>query len=104
MLTNRVARLRGLTNASDPTQVPSAHFPAPTAAIWLDMAALVNGGRLPEHVLPSCAAAAAVAAALPFIALYLQRIQTPSAKRLEAWLPSSIGFAVRFDRYCMSSF
>ena len=78
--------------------MPSAHFPAPTAAIWLDMAALVNGGRLPEHVLPSCAVAAVVAAALPFVGLYLQRIQGPSGKRLEAWLPSSIGFAVRFEQ------
>ena len=82
-------------------QVPSAHFPAPTAAIWLDMAALVNGGRLPEHVLPSCAAAAAVAAALPFVGLFLQRRQSPSAARLEAWLPSSVGFAVRVDPICL---
>jgi hypothetical protein len=80
-------------------QVPSAHFPAPTAAIWLDMAALVNGGSLPEHVLPFCAVAAAVAAALPFVGFYLQRRQAAAAAtRWEAWLPSSIGFAVRRNR------
>ena len=58
------------------------------------MAALVNGGRLPEHVLPFCAVAALVAAALPFVGQYLQRRQAPDATRWEALLPSSIGFAV----------
>lgn len=54
-------------------QVPGPVLPAPTAQIWLDMAKLVNGGRLPEKVGPFCAVAAAAAAALPLVQLVLGR-------------------------------
>ncbi|KAK9800344.1 hypothetical protein WJX73_006522 [Symbiochloris irregularis] len=35
-------------------EVPGPELPAPTAMIWLDMASLVNGGKLPKHVVPFC--------------------------------------------------
>eukprot|EP00775_Hariotina_reticulata_P013158 gene13158-13288_t len=46
-------------------EVPGPVLQAPMAQIWLDMAKLVNGGKLPDHVGPFCAAAAAIAALLP---------------------------------------
>ena len=97
--------LSGYTEVAGLVQVPGPHFPAPTAAIWLDMAALVNGGSLPPHVLPFCGAAALCAAALPACAFLLQRAQATSmrepskhatvAARIQHWLPSGISFAVR---------
>ncbi|KXS20618.1 OPT superfamily oligopeptide transporter [Gonapodya prolifera JEL478] len=48
-------------------QVPGPELGAPTAAIWLDMARIVNGGRLPESVLPWCIGAGVVGALLPVV-------------------------------------
>jgi acyl transferase domain-containing protein len=49
----------------------------------------VNGGHLPDHIGPFCAAAAAIAAALPVLHLFLKRLQqseratkTPNAQDL----------------------
>jgi len=42
--------------------VPSPSLPAPTAAIWVAMAQLANGGSLPPQVIPFCAVAAVLAA------------------------------------------
>ena len=88
-------------------QVPGPEFPAPTAMIWLDMAALVNGGRMAPHIVPFCAVAAVCAAALPALAFMLQRMSQPVeggaphkraelAAQIQHLLPSGIGFAVRF--------
>ncbi|KAK9902795.1 hypothetical protein WJX75_006292 [Coccomyxa subellipsoidea] len=95
-------------------QVPGPDFPAPTAEIWLDMADLVNGGELPEHVVPFCIVAAVVAACLPLAAFFLQRAslrlqlegtQPQNVPQGRAWrrklltaaevvLPSGVGVAV----------
>lgn len=88
-------------------QVPGPDFPAPTAAIWLDMAELVNGGRLPPRVLPYAGAAAVIAAIIPIIrsvaAAYKARRDAAAdgvvprvdiAQILVSWLPSGIAFAV----------
>eukprot|EP00879_Flechtneria_rotunda_P016698 GHRR01017474.1.p3 GENE.GHRR01017474.1~~GHRR01017474.1.p3 ORF type:complete len:261 (+),score=98.10 GHRR01017474.1:3219-4001(+) len=56
-------------------EVPGPILPAPTAQIWLDMAKLVNGGQLPDHVAPFCAGAAAIAAALPILQHVLHRLK-----------------------------
>lgn len=74
--------------------------------IWLDMAALVNGGDLAPHILPFCAVSALCAAALPVFAFMLQRMGQAASERegakrarlasyVQHWLPSGIGFAVR---------
>ena len=87
-------------------QVPGPEFPAPTAMIWLDMAALVNGGRLAPHILPFCVVAALCAAVLPGLAFLLQHVSQAEegsessrgarlAAHVQHWLPSGIGFAVR---------
>lgn len=86
-------------------EVPGPEFPAPTAMIWLDMAALVNGGSVAPHIIPFCIAAAVCAAALPALAFMLQRMSQPAegaapnkraelAARIQHFLPSGIGFAV----------
>ncbi|KAF6262322.1 OPT superfamily oligopeptide transporter [Scenedesmus sp. NREL 46B-D3] len=102
-------------------QVPGPELPAPMALIWLNMAKLVNGGKLPDRVGPFCAAAAAIAAALPVLQHLLQRHKQRQAQRQanndggddDAWLrllitwrarsgvdwvlallPSGVGFAV----------
>jgi OPT oligopeptide transporter protein len=74
----------------------------------------VNGGRLPEHVLPFCGAAALLAAALPLGAFVLEKYIRAScravpgsgdgtaggtrrccvAAAVESWLPSGIAVAV----------
>ena len=40
-----------------------------TAVLWLDMAELVNGGAVADHVLPTCIAAATCVALLPLAEL-----------------------------------
>lgn len=52
-----------------------------TAAITVALASQVNGGKLPEHVAPFCAAAAAIAAALPVLQHALQRLQQQQQPR-----------------------
>ncbi|KAF8059133.1 oligopeptide transporter [Scenedesmus sp. PABB004] len=61
-------------------EVPGPVLPAPTAAIWLDMARLVNGGKLPERVAPFCVGAAALAAALPPLQHVLRAAQRRAAR------------------------
>jgi hypothetical protein len=70
--------------------VPSPELPAPTARVWLDMAALVNGGSLPEHVASYCAGAAAIAALLPVMQLLLKRCQRQQ-RRLQEPRPDRRG-------------
>ena len=65
-------------------QVPGPQFPAPTAMIWLDMAALVNGGRLAPHILPFCAVAALCAALLPGLAFMLAKPNSGRRPALQA--------------------
>lgn len=65
----------------------------------------VNGGKLPEHVVPFCGAAAVLSGLIPPIALLLETLETlseragsRSGRRLAslglAFLPSGISFAV----------
>jgi hypothetical protein len=49
----------------------------------------VNGGRLPEHVGPFCAGAAAIAAALPVLQLLLRRMQTKQQQARQQGVPQS---------------
>jgi hypothetical protein len=44
--------------------VPGPEFPAPTAAIWVDMAKLVTGGEVSPTVTPFCIVAALIGASL----------------------------------------
>lgn len=67
-------------------EIPSATLPAPTAAIWLDMAELMNGGSLPEKVVFFCIVLGAIAAAFPILTTFL-----PAT---EDYLPSCVAFAV----------
>ena len=78
-------------------------LPAPTAKIWLDMARLMTGGRLPEHVLGYCwggAVLGVVMALLPEVLAALESNSrlSPAAKAAVAAAtqvtPSGIGFAV----------
>ncbi|KAJ3339855.1 hypothetical protein HDU93_007740 [Gonapodya sp. JEL0774] len=52
-------------------QVPGPELGAPTAAIWLDMARIVNGGKLPESVVPWCIIGGVFGAFLPILELLL---------------------------------
>lgn len=90
--------------------VPGPDFPAPTAAIWLDMAELVNGGHLPPHVVPFAGGAALIAAVIPIVASILEWYRDKRNAALEArglpppcfdlvstaltLMPSGIAFAV----------
>jgi hypothetical protein len=44
----------------------------------------VNGGHLPDHIGPFCAAAAAIAAALPVLQLLLKKLQAAQGSRRPA--------------------
>lgn len=58
-----------------------------SAAIWLDMARIVNGKGLPEEVAPVAACAAILAVILALCNFFL-------SKRTTKWLPSGIAIAV----------
>ncbi|EGG20352.1 hypothetical protein DFA_07476 [Cavenderia fasciculata] len=66
--------------------IPSPDMPAPTASIWLDMALLVNGGSLADHVLPFCIVSALLVSLIPI----LEAINP----KLEHYLPSGIALAI----------
>lgn len=71
--------------------LPNDRFPAPTAAVWLDMARLVNGGALPRMAWPFCLAFGALAVAgQAFLAGGKGRVR-PAVLAL---VPSGVGFAV----------
>ena len=53
--------------------VPGPEFPAPTAAIWVDMAKLVTGGEVSASVTPFCIVAALIGASLSEGALHRPR-------------------------------
>ena len=53
--------------------VPGPEFPAPTAAIWVDMAKLVTGGEVSASVTPFCIVAALIGASLSEGALHRVR-------------------------------
>jgi len=67
-------------------QIPSDTLPAPTAAIWLDMAELVNGGSLPHNVVYFCIILGLIAALFP--------IMVAIFPTWESFLPSCVAFAV----------
>lgn len=86
-------------------EVPGPEFAVPSAAIWLDMARLVNGGALPPHVGPFCLGAAVVAAALPAVRFVTNAASMRAAVgQSQPWdgmlrlvgtlLPSGVAFAV----------
>lgn len=54
------------------------------AGLCMCCAPQVNGGRLPDHIGPFCAAAAAIAAALPVVQLLLKRVQKSQGSRRPA--------------------
>ena len=64
-------------------------FPAPTAVIWLDMAELVNGGAVAQHVLPTCLIAGASVALLQLL-----QATTDESWCLRPLLPSGIALAI----------
>lgn len=76
---------------SDPRLGPDdvADFPAPTAAIWLDMAMVVNGGAVANGVLPVCIVAAILVGFLPILDAWL-----PPANCSRRFLPSGIALAI----------
>jgi len=66
--------------------IPSDTLPAPTAAIWVDMAELMNGGSLPEKVAFFCIILGLIAASLPILLAFYPK--------LEDFLPSCVAFAI----------
>jgi OPT family oligopeptide transporter len=68
-------------------QIPGPEFPAPTAVIWLDMAEVVNGGKIADNVLPTAIGAAVVAALLPLAEEF-------GPMGLRRWLPSAMSMAI----------
>ncbi len=84
-------------------EVPGPEFAVPSAAIWLDMARLVNGGALPPHVGPFCLGAGVIAAVLPALRSWTVFVgggkmgggQWDGVLRvLGTMLPSGVAFAV----------
>ncbi|KAM9992407.1 hypothetical protein ACTFIY_009862 [Dictyostelium cf. discoideum] len=61
---------------------------APTAAVWLNMAKLVNGGELAHNVLPFCIVLGALVSLIPIAEAF-----NPN---LEHYLPSGIALAIGF--------
>jgi OPT family oligopeptide transporter len=68
--------------------VPSDQFPVPTAGVWLDMAQLVNGGTIADHVGPFCIGATLLAASVPIVNTFYPRFVPFS--------PSGIAIGVAF--------
>lgn len=83
-------------------EIPGPQFPAPTAAVWLNLARLVNHGHLPSHVqlfMIIFGAVFAVSGAVKTLArskaLHQQARSTPSrADQIARLVPSGIAFAV----------
>ncbi|KAI9289002.1 OPT oligopeptide transporter protein-domain-containing protein [Umbelopsis sp. AD052] len=68
-------------------EVPGKEFPAPTAAVWLDMSRLVNGRPLPPHVLEFV---------LAFSCLFgiLVLIKETTDYKWRKYIPQGIAFAI----------
>ncbi|KAH8554027.1 OPT oligopeptide transporter protein-domain-containing protein [Umbelopsis sp. PMI_123] len=68
-------------------EVPGKEFPAPTAAVWLDMSRLVNGRPLPPHVLEFV---------LAFSCLFgiLVLIKETTTYKWRRYIPQGIAFAI----------
>jgi uncharacterized oligopeptide transporter (OPT) family protein len=68
-------------------EVPGKEFPAPTAAVWLDMSRLVNGRPLPPHVLEFV---------LAFSCLFgiLVLIKETTQYKWRKYIPQGIAFAI----------
>ncbi|KAJ2442030.1 OPT super [Coemansia sp. RSA 2440] len=84
-------------------EIPGEQFPVPTAQVWLDMARLVNGHPLPEHVTPVAIAFAVLFVALPIGAALVGRSTSVHMKigpwmvqksTVQRWWPSGIAFAM----------
>ncbi|KDN44954.1 OPT superfamily oligopeptide transporter [Tilletiaria anomala UBC 951] len=83
--------------------IPGPEFPAPTAAMWLNLARLVNHGHLPDHVGTFMIVAAALFAATGIVrtlARAKKMTEMNNAQQQPRWvafadyLPSGIAFAV----------
>ncbi|KAJ2500960.1 OPT super [Coemansia sp. RSA 1972] len=84
-------------------EIPGEQFPVPTAQVWLDMARLVNGHPLPEHVTPVAIAFAMLFIVLPIVAALVGRSTNAYMKigpwmvqrsTVQRWWPSGIAFAM----------
>ena len=84
-------------------QIGGDKLPAPTAKIWLDMARLVTGGSLPEHVVSYCWGGAVLGVAMALLPELLATVEcrpqlSSTAKAAVSAatqvMPSGIGFAV----------
>lgn len=103
-----VAAFRVYDNAFS---VPSATLPAPTAAIWVSMAQLMNGGSLPEGTGAVAGAAGGITLAVSLVHAWVEAAlhshpphggapgpAVPRWKRVAAavahWTPSPTAFAI----------
>ena len=82
-------------------EIPGPEFAAPSAAMWLGLARLVNSGHLPTHVGKFMIASAAIFAVTGVIRTLARSKQMAQPDRpatiwskLAGWLPSGIAFAV----------
>jgi OPT family oligopeptide transporter len=64
--------------------VPSEVLPAPTAQVWIEMAQLMNGGKLAPNVIPFCVVFGVISAILPIL----------SHKYKTKWIPSGVAMAI----------
>jgi len=75
--------------------IPGPQFPAPMAAIWLNLARLINLGELPPRTPPFMLAFALFfTLATPLRAMAHRQARTSSLARLAALIPSGVAFSI----------
>lgn len=94
----------GYTMYQSAHKIPGPQFPAPTAAIWLNLARLINKGELPPRVGYFMAAFALFFIAAAPVRMFAKHAQSPElaqrstavqlAAHAAALLPSGVAFSV----------
>ncbi|GAA5830912.1 hypothetical protein JCM5353_002648 [Sporobolomyces roseus] len=78
-------------------ELPSTAFPVPTAAIWLNLARLVNAGELPPRSKDAMVVFGLVFVGLSTLKMIARaREAAGNGWRWAKWLPSGIAFAIGF--------
>ncbi|KAK4698315.1 hypothetical protein P7C70_g7965, partial [Phenoliferia sp. Uapishka_3] len=77
-------------------ELPSTSFPVPTAAIWLNLARLVNNGKLPPRSKETMALFGGAFLLLASLKIFAASGRNHRAAKLARYVPSGTAFAIGF--------
>ncbi|KAL8284255.1 hypothetical protein RQP46_005004 [Phenoliferia psychrophenolica] len=77
-------------------ELPSTSFPVPTAAIWLNLARLVNNGKLPPRSKETMALFGGAFLILAAVKIFAASGRNHRATKIARWIPSGTAFAIGF--------